>query len=93
MWIAAVLLAAALRIFDLRRDVDFPYLTGEGDASEAAAMLVYGRDYLKIMLWGLIPFALSQVYGSTLRETGVSVLPMIASVASVVYESHTQLSA
>lgn len=59
------------------------YLTGEGDAAERAAMLEYGRSYLRIMLWGLFPFVLSQVYGGTLRETGETFIPMIASLAGV----------
>jgi len=28
------------------------------------------------MLWGLLPFSLSQVYGGTLREMGEALLPM-----------------
>ena len=38
--------------------------------------LNYGMDYLKIMLIGLIPFVITQVYSSSLRETGNTVLPM-----------------
>ena len=45
------------------------YLTGEGDAATAAGSLAFGLDYLKIMLLGLLPFALSNAYASTLRET------------------------
>jgi len=30
------------------------FLKGEGDPSEAAAILEYGRVYLRIMLWGLL---------------------------------------
>lgn len=59
------------------------YLTGEGDAAERTAMFGYGRRYLQIMLWGLLPFAISQVYGGTLRETGETFLPMKASLAGV----------
>lgn len=59
------------------------YLTGDGDAAERAAMLEYGKSYLRIMLWGLLPFCLSQVYGGTLREMGESLLPMLASLAGV----------
>ena len=43
-----------------------------------------GKGYLKYILIGLIPFAISQVYASTLRETGETVVPMIASTASVI---------
>ena len=46
--------------------------------------LNYGMNYLKIMLIGLIPFVITQVYSSSLRETGNTVLPMIASVVAVI---------
>ena len=46
--------------------------------------LNYGMNYLKIMLVGLIPFVITQVYSSSLRETGNTVLPMIASVVAVI---------
>ena len=42
-----------------------------------------GQDYLKYTIIGLIPFAISQVYASTLRETGETVVPMVASWVSV----------
>ncbi len=59
------------------------YLTGEGDAADAAAVLRYGRDYLAVMLWGLIPFAISNAYSGTLRETGQTVVPMVGGISAV----------
>ena len=59
------------------------YLQGEGAAETAASVLAYGREYLSIMLWGLIPFALCGAYSSTLRETGQTVVPMIAGIIAV----------
>ncbi|MCI9345948.1 MAG: MATE family efflux transporter [Lachnospiraceae bacterium] len=59
------------------------YLQGDGSAESAAAALRYGREYLKIMLPGLIPFMLVQVYSSTLRECGKTILPMKAGVIAV----------
>lgn len=59
------------------------YLKGQGNAADAAAMLHFGKQYLHIMLWGLLPFALAQSYSSTLRETGHTMLPMIASMTAV----------
>ena len=50
--------------------------------------LNYGMNYLKIMLVGLIPFVITQVYSSSLRETGNTILPMIASVVCLLYTSH-----
>lgn len=84
IWTAAVTLVIATAIFLTFGDQLISlYLTGEGDAAERAAMLDYSRRYLRIMLWGLLPFAMSQVYGGTLREMGESLLPMKASLAGV----------
>ena len=46
----------------------------------------YGQSYLRIMLWTLIPFAITQSYASTMRETGKTLMPMIAGVVSVVID-------
>lgn len=54
--------------------------SAEGDL---ALTLEHGKSYLKIMLIGLIPYALSQVYASTMRETGETIIPMIASIVAV----------
>lgn len=59
------------------------YLQGDGSAESAAATLYYGKRYLQIMLPGLVPFMLVQVYSSTLRECGQTVLPMKAGVVAV----------
>ena len=59
------------------------YLQGEGDAAEAAEVLHYGLKYLRVMLWGLVPFALCNAYASTLRETGQTTVPMAAGVIAV----------
>ena len=59
------------------------YLTGEGDAAMAAGAMRYGKQYLSVMLWGFLPFALSNTYSSTLRETGETVLPMVAGIVAV----------
>ncbi|PNT92113.1 MATE family efflux transporter [Clostridium thermosuccinogenes] len=85
LWTIAVTLAVAIALFLTSGDQLISlYLTGEGDAAERAAMLEYGRSYLRIMLWGLLPFTLSQAYGGTLREMGETMLPMKASLAGVV---------
>lgn len=60
------------------------YLQGDEDVGNVAVTAGYGLDYLKIMVLGLVPFALTQVYASTLRETGDTVPPMVASIISVI---------
>ena len=59
------------------------YLTGDGDAATASGALMYGRQYLLVMLWGFLPFALTNAYASTLRETGKTFLPMLAGITAV----------
>ena len=59
------------------------FLTGEGDPADAALTLAYGMDYLRIMLIGLLPFALSNAYSTTLRECGQTVVPMVGGIAAV----------
>lgn len=59
------------------------YLTGDGDAAMAAGAMEYGLKYLRIMILGFLPFALSNTYSSTLRETGVTIVPMCAGIIAV----------
>lgn len=54
--------------------------SGEGDVQ---ATLRYGREYLTVMLWGLVPFALKEAYASSLKETEETLLPMKASTIAV----------
>lgn len=55
----------------------------DGTEGNLELTLASGQSYLSYIVIGLIPFAFSQVYASTLRETGETVVPMIASVASI----------
>lgn len=59
------------------------YLNGEGAVANATATLHHGKEYLTIMLLGLPPFMFGQIYASTLREGGKTVLPMIAGICSI----------
>ena len=59
------------------------YLTGDGDAATAAGVLEEGLKYLKVMIWGFLPFALTNAYSSTLRETGETTIPMAAGIVAV----------
>ena len=59
------------------------YLQGEAAEGERELVASYAAEYLEIMLTGLLPFALSQAYASTLRETSDRVIPMISTVAAV----------
>lgn len=81
---AVVLVAACLFIFGGKWLISL-YLHDTGDAGDLGLTLDYGLKYLHIILICMIPHALTQVYASTLRETGKTIPPMIAgSVALLV---------
>ncbi len=64
-------------------DLIMLYLNEEDNATLAAESLKFAKSYLNIMLIGLLPYTISQCYGSTLRESGQSTVPMIAGVSAV----------
>lgn len=59
------------------------YLHEGNDTGNVALALGYGQRYIKIMLLGLLPFAVEEIYASTLRETGETMMPMKAGIAAV----------
>jgi putative MATE family efflux protein len=59
------------------------FLFDQNSEGDLALTLKLGKEYLAIMLIGLVPYALSQVYASTLRETEHSLPPMVSSVIAV----------
>lgn len=84
IWISAILTIGTVLLFLAAGDqLINMYLHGEGTAQELADTLKYGRQYLLIMLAGLPPFMMVQVYASTLRECGETMTPMKAGVAAV----------
>ena len=59
------------------------YLQGEGDPALAAETLRYCKEYVLIMLIGMLPFALTNAYAGTLRECGHPMVPMIAGFSAM----------
>lgn len=83
-WMSVILTSATIVLFLGAGDTLIRmYLQGDGTAREIADTLVYGKQYLQIMLIGLPAFMMVQVYASTLRECGETLLPMKAGVAAV----------
>lgn len=59
------------------------YLNDTGNVGDIGLALKFGKQYLFIMMASLLPFAVSQTYISTIRETGQTFVPMLASVVAV----------
>ena len=60
------------------------YLSDAGSVGDITLALQYGEKYLLIMMASLFPFAITQAYVSTIRETGQTFVPMLASIVAVI---------
>jgi len=82
--ISTVILIVAVVIFMLFYEPLLNlYLSDSSEVGNIKATFEFGKEYLFIMLIGLLPFTLENSYSGTLRETGQTVVPMIASLAAV----------
>ncbi len=59
------------------------FLKGEGAAEDARETLHIGVDYMEVMLIGLIPVGITNAYAGTLRDTGQTRVPMMASIIAI----------
>lgn len=84
LWLVLTLLAIWLGVFCAfgGRLVSL-YLHEGSQTGDIAATAEHGARYLRVMLWGLLPFAIQQAYASTLRETGETMLPMKAGIVAI----------
>ena len=85
LWMVTVLTTLTVLLFlGCGTSLISAYLKGDGSANSIAATLFHGERYLRIMLMGLPAFAVVQIYSSTLRDCGQTMLPMKAGLAAVV---------
>lgn len=78
----AILIAGAGVLYFFRTELISLYLHKTEENLDLEATLGYAKDYLMVMLIGLIPFAFANAYSSTLRETGQTTVPMIAGIVA-----------
>lgn len=84
IWMAVLLTVGAILLFLVfGESLIQMYLNGSSDGGDLAAALYYGKKYLRVMLLGLPAFMMLQVYASTLRECGETVVPMRAGLIAV----------
>lgn len=83
-YVALAILALSVTLFVTSGDALISLYLHEGsETGDLALTLHYAKQYLAIMIIGLIPFTVSQVYSSTLREVGHNIPPMIAGIVGV----------
>lgn len=82
--IVTLIIALGSVIFYLLDDMLINLYISEEDAAEQIeATLRYGKEYMHIMIVGLIPFGIGQAYASVVRECGETKIPMIGSLSAV----------
>ena len=84
LWTGVLLTAAAFAaLLDAGEPLINLYLNESAEGGDLVSTLRYGQSYLNIMLISLPAFMLAQVYSSTLRECGETLLPMRAGIIAV----------
>jgi len=84
IYITAIILLLGLLILGIGgEELILLYLQGDGSQAALEATLYHGKRYLWVMLFGLPAFCVDQVYASTLRECGETVLPMKSGIVAV----------
>lgn len=87
VWITALLTVVGVIVFLVGGEwLIGLYLKGSGGNLDAGLTLESALSYLRIMLIGLVPFAITQIYAGSLREMGESMKPMLAGLVSVVVD-------
>ncbi len=74
---------AVVFLFSAKENLISLYISADTQVADAVATLGYGMSYLDIMLIGLIPFSLTQVFNSAMRESGKTTLPMVAGMTAM----------
>lgn len=59
------------------------YLHSGSETGDLELTLHYAKQYMALMLVGLLPYTVTQIYASSLRETSRSLPPMLAGAAGV----------
>ncbi len=84
LWMSFLLTAGAILIFlSFGSGLINMYLNGSDSGGDLFSALRHGKNYMWVMLFGLPAFMMVQVYVSTLRECGETVVPMKAGIAAV----------
>jgi len=78
-----IAIAAALFMFFFKETLISLFLHEQGEDIDPVANLDYAKNYMNVMLFGMLPFAYTQSYAGTLRESGETMVPMKAGLVAV----------
>lgn len=80
---AVVTIIATVVLFFWQEQLISLFLHEGGNSGNLEITMREAKAYLKVLMPGMLPLALTNVYSSTLRETGETALPMKAGIAAV----------
>lgn len=84
IYVAAVAVAACLvLLLNFGEELISLFLHEGEEGLDLQATMGYGLEYMKVMLFQTLPFAVMQIYASSMRETGETMIPMKAGVTAV----------
>lgn len=82
--LAVVVLIIGSAVFSIfGKQLIMLFLSSDDSPQMIEETLQYGMDYLKIMIFSLIPFAIGQSYSSVVREIGETKIPLYSSLAAI----------
>ena len=88
LYIAAFIYLCAMALFLLAGEPLIAlYLHEGGETGDLALTMHYAKEYLALSLWGLLPYTVTQIYASSLREVKKTLPPMTAGIIGVVINS------
>lgn len=78
-----ITIIGVLVLYIFRTSLIGMFLHEGGDTGDLELTLQHAISYLLVMYAGLLPMAITNVYASTLRETGQTLVPMSAGIIAV----------
>ena len=78
-----ITIIGVLVLYIFRTSLIGMFLHEGGDTGDLELTLKHAISYLLVMYAGLLPMAITNVYASTLRETGQTLVPMSAGIIAV----------
>ena len=84
--ISIVILLIGILVFTLFDDSLFNLFIHEEnlDSVNPADVIKYGKEYLSVMIFGLFPFVITEIYSTNLREAKQTFVPMLSNINAVV---------
>ena len=83
IWIGVVIFLVSVGIFAIFGGTLIRAYLNDGTGGNLELTFRYAKEYLAVMMFEFLPFILVQVYASTLRETGQTLVPMLGGIAAV----------